>query len=412
MYVWSLTGLRLLVALAIALTGAAFAAGARLNAPPAAPTAFLGAFLVFAAISAALSPNPFGSQQALLNLLVHGSGYFLVAVLATGVRQRQLLIGSVFLAAVVMGLYGVAQLLGFGFTPSVAAPAFDRVSSTYFNYAHYAGFLDLVAPLALAGALMAPRRVTRTWAALLALLLYLSAGLTFSYAGWGSLGLATVLLLWWWGVRGPNGTSRSRAAVVASLFLAGLLVVGAFVSFSPRLDGTLSQRLVQLLGERDETGALTGEGLGRFGDRLTIFGITLPIVREHPWFGVGPGNFIYAVTEFRLETAEINRYALASHKFVNYAHNDYLQVASEEGIFALAAFVTFWFAVLAWYRLPSPWLVGAKFGLLAILVHGLMDGNLTVNHGAIFLAFVLAALICHEPIDDAEAISPNEGPAL
>ncbi|UCH24910.1 MAG: O-antigen ligase family protein [Trueperaceae bacterium] len=401
--------MRVLVALLIALTGAAFVFKAKLSQPSIPLASALLIFLGLSVISGVFSESPFESEQALLDIFVHISGFFLVTLLASDERKQQVLILALFFAGAVMGLYGVVQYLGYGFTPSVVT---DRITSTFYHYSHYAGFLDLAGPVVLGAALMIQRGIFKVLLILLTLLSYANAGLTFSNAGWGSLGLATVLLLlWWWG-RGPNGTRRSRSAVVGSLLLVGVLAVGAFVQFSPRLHGTLSQRLVQLLGERDENGTLIGEGLGRFGDRLTIARVTLPIIEEHPWFGVGPGNFIYAVTEFRLETTKTHRYASVTHRFVNYAHNDYLQIASEEGIFALVAFVTFWLLVLFRHGSRSPWLFGGKFALLAILVHGLMDGNLTFNHSTSFLAFMLTGLVSQAPIADAEELTPIEEPVL
>lgn len=83
------------------------------------------------------------------------------------------------------------------------------------------------------------------------------------------------------------------------------------------------------------------------------------------------------------------------HRFVNYVHNDYLQVATETGIPALLAFLAFWFLTLG---LPAPgappalrW--GVRFGLVALMVHGLMDVNLTINHGSAFPVFVLAGVL-------------------
>ena len=57
----------------------------------------------------------------------------------------------------VMGGYGLLQAAGLGFTPGLGA----RVSSSYCKPKHFAGFLDLTLPPALALTLWSPQRLLR-----------------------------------------------------------------------------------------------------------------------------------------------------------------------------------------------------------------------------------------------------------
>lgn len=390
LYPWSLFGLRSLVALTLALTGAAVALRGRLELPPPWVTATFGGFLALYVVSASLSPNAFGTQQELVNTLVHAAGFPLAVLLVRGRRRRNIFLATLLVAALAMAVYGFFQVLGRGVTPTMFDPL-PPISSFYYNRIHYAGFLDLAAPAALALLLFGGRWYARLAGGLLALLLYLNLGLTFSDAGWVATGTVTLALLGVWAATAPRQLKAVRVGLVTLMLLAGVAGLGTFLYFSPEFSGSLQERLMTLQGRTAE-GTPTHAGLGGLYSRLEIYKGTLHIVGDHPWLGVGPGNFIYALTEWRPPTAtEVSSAHL--HEFVNYAHNDYLQISSEAGIPAALLFTLFWLAVLVASRGPPSPLTGLRFGLAALLLHGLVDGNLTINHAVAFLAFVAAGTV-------------------
>lgn len=390
LYPWSLFGLRSLVALTLALAGLSVALRGRLELPPPWVTATYSGFLALYAVSAAVSPNAFGTQQALVTTLVHAAGFPLAVILVRGKRRRNIFIATLLTAALAMAVYGLLQLLGYGVTPTMFDPL-PPVSSFYYNRIHYAGFLDLAAPTALALLLFGSRWYARLTGGLLALLLYLNLGLSFSDAGWVATGLVTLALLGVWVASAPRKLKGIRMALVSLMFLTGVTGLGTFLYFSPGLSGSYLDKLSSLRGVTPEGEPITA-GLGNFYARLHIYDATLNIIREQPLTGAGPGNFIYALTEWRPPTATEVRSAHL-HRFVNYAHNDYLQIASEAGVPAALLFTLFWFAVLGASRGPPSPLTGLRFGLVALLLHGLVDGNLTINHAVAFLAFVAAGVL-------------------
>lgn len=393
LYPWSLFGLRSLVALTLALAGAAVALRGRLELPRPWVTATYGGFLSLYLISSVFSPNAFGTQQALLTTLVHTAGFPLAVILIRGKRRRNIFLAVLFTSALAMAVYGLLQLLGYGVTPTMFDPL-PPISSFYYNRIHYAGFLDLTAPTALALLLFGSRWVARLAGGLLALLLYLNLGLSFSDAGWVATGTVTLALLGVWVASAPRQLKAIRVGLVTLIFIAGVAGLGTFLYFSPGLSGSYLDKLSSLRGVTPEGEPITA-GLGNFYARLHIYDATLKIIREQPLTGAGPGNFIYALTKWRPPTATDVRSAQL-HNFVNYAHNDYLQIASEAGVPAALLFSLFWFAVLAASRTsPSP-LTGLRFGLVALLLHGLVDGNLTINHAVAFLAFVAAGVVVSE----------------
>jgi len=73
-------------------------------------------------------------------------------------------------------------------------------------------------------------------------------------------------------------------------------------------------------------------GLPSLGVRTDFWRSAWGMIRDHPFFGVGIGNFgdYYAL------------YRLPGARETKLAHNDYLQVLAELGVFGLVAFLAFW----------------------------------------------------------------------
>ena len=396
LYPWSLFGFRVLVALTLGLTGIAAALRGRLYLPPPLIGALLTGFLGLYALSASLSPDAVGSSQALLTTFSQAAGFVLAGALVRRRWQRGAFLAALLLGALGMGVYGILQLLGYGFTPTMFDPV-PPISSFYYNRVHYAGFLDLLTLGTLGLALFGASWWVRLGAGLLALLLYLNLGLTFSDAGWAATGLATLALLIFWIVKAPVRQRGVRVLAFVTLFGLGVAGLGAFLYNSPNISGTFVQKLQTLRGVTPE-GKPTTAGLGNLYSRLYIYDATLKIIREQPLTGVGPGGFIYALPKWRPPNA-LDFRSRPLHKLVNYAHNDYLQLASEAGIPAALCFILFWLAVLRRARKAPLPLVGLTFGLTALLIHGLVDGNLTVNHASAFLAYAAAGVLVASTTD-------------
>lgn len=106
--------------------------------------------------------------------------------------------------------------------------------------------------------------------------------------------------------------------------------------------------------------------------RLSYWRTGLRVTRGHFWTGVGLGNFgtVYP------------RYQYQGAGDVKHAHNDYLQIFCETGIFGFLFFVAFWVYFLVWggrcilreHRSGERWLLAGLYGgVLAFLLHQLVD---------------------------------------
>ncbi|MFH1353213.1 MAG: O-antigen ligase family protein [bacterium] len=134
--------------------------------------------------------------------------------------------------------------------------------------------------------------------------------------------------------------------------------------------------------------------------RIAVWKSAVDIIREKPISGTGPGNFefLFYKYNFPAETS-ITRYG----KSARFAHNEFLQIAAEGGIFTFFAFI--WIAAIIFkngLRTPSITLPA----LSAIIGHSLVDFNLHLPATTILTIF-LAADIFYEKSDKNRKLNPG-----
>ncbi|HEX6383548.1 MAG TPA: O-antigen ligase family protein, partial [Anaerolineae bacterium] len=270
-------------------------------------------------------------------------------------REMWVVLDAFIAGGVVVALYGLYQ---FGFDRAsliTAEGGLMRIPSIYGSPNNLALYLGRILPLLVAMALLGNRRNGwRRWVytALLAPT-GVATMLTFS-KGALFLGLPAALLFVFWRWQRANGRRTwPWLTGVSLLAVVGLLLVQQV----PALAGRLS-----LLGE---TGVF----------RVNLWRATLNMFADHPLFGVGLDNFLYAYRgRYILEAAwqEPN---------LNHPHNFVLDFATRLGFLGLLAggwMAWVWGRTLwrAQERVSSVWLpiaVGLGGAFIDIWVHGLVD---------------------------------------
>ena len=128
--------------------------------------------------------------------------------------------------------------------------------------------------------------------------------------------------------------------------------------------------------------------------RLELWYSSLNMLREHPWFGVGPGNFLEAYrTRYVLHSAwqEFN---------LEHPHNIYLDHWTRLGVLGVIAGaalqIAFWRLV---YHRPryDALTLGLVGGMAALLAHGLVDNTLFFPDLALALFLTLALVQRNSP---------------
>lgn len=256
----------------------------------------------------------------------------------------------------------------------------------YVNRNHFAGLMELIAPLGLA--VLLHRGVPRDQLPLVGLFSGISiAALLLSASRGGALSFAFQLvllsLLVW-----VRPVSRRAIAIVALV----LVLTGGFAVWLG-----VAQAFQRFRGGWSEE-----IGSGR---RWVIVKDTWRIFQDYPAFGTGAGT--YATVYPRYES-------FYDGKVVNHAHNDYVELLAEMGLAGAACGVAF-VVLLAGGALPRlDWTrcsfaasarVGALVACAGLLLHSLVDFNLHIPSNA--LLFLLCAVMATSPESHPAVLAPR-----
>lgn len=328
-------------------------------------------FTILAAISFIFSVYKHDSFYALIKLFGYIGIYYLV-VNEFDHDMRKILAWLIISIGTMLSAYGILQYLGL--LNHVWWLPQEFLAATYVNHNHFAGYLEMVIPLAIVmlvrGKLIAVPFLTIITTAFI---LAQSRGAWFSL----SISLAAMTALF------IKKISIKRKNLIVVLLL--IVVVGSFVFFGKEV---IAERLSSLSGmDETETSAYT---------RVLIWQGTVKLIVHNPLIGCGIGDFAWAFPRFRPEGLNIQ---------ANFAHNDYLEMATEMGILAPIIFV--WMIVIMIYATAKRdrvdfLRIGCAAGILSLSLHGLVDFNFHIP--ANMLLFTIYAAIVMSPShgDDGE----------
>lgn len=401
-------GADLMLALTLAAWLAQSAAQRRILLPRA-PLAWpMLALLAALGLSLLAAPSYREGLPELLKWLQVLALYLATAALLTR-RRASWLIAALLAAGVAQALLGLYQFLTQTGPEAFVLPGgFMRAYGAFRQPNPYAGYLGLVAPLAISLALWAWRdsglnkfrnpagadfgllnsfrrpaalRLTLTAAAGL-----ISLGLLVSWSrgAWLAFGVALVVLL----------LAHARRAAPAMLALAALAaltlgLLGAAELLPTAVTGRLGA-LQEYVGLIDVARTEVTDANFSLVERIAHWQAALDMWRDHLWLGVGAGNYAVVYGQYNLPRW---------YEALGHAHNVYLNFAAETGLLGLLAYGWLWLAAL-WQalrcaarrdRLAAAVGAGVLGGLAAASVHNFFD-NLWVQHIYLTLALLLGLL--------------------
>jgi len=307
--------------------------------------------------------------------------YALLRLARPSKRARWRIVNGWVLGAVGVALIGLVQY-ALGCNVVLAEGGLPRLRSVYHSPNSVGLYLGRAWPLLVAVAVWGARGRRRALYGLALLAVTLALALSFS-RGALLLGLPAALLVMGWRAGGRWRWAALALVVAGALALIPLLRLPRFASL---LD---LQR-------------------GSTFFRLELWRSSLALVREHPWFGVGPGNFLDAYrTRYVLPAAweEFNQ---------GHPHNIYLDHWTRLGLLGLLAGVAVQWAF--WHPSPGPspkrggetppslvgkGVEGLGLGLAgsmaALLAHGLVDNTLFFPDLALVFFLTLGLVQFREP---------------
>jgi O-antigen ligase len=337
----------------------------------------IAALMLLVLLSTNLSMHLPASIRAVILLGNYLALYYLVVhTLDTRDRLRRLarLIVGLGLFLSVFGLFkrfGVNPFPWWDYNELKYTP--DFLASTYGNHNHLAGYLEMAILMVLALFLNDYKKGYFFLMVYVTLLMVLALILSLSRGGWISflMGLMFMAAALLWDRRFTN-----KKVLLAGT---GLCMISAMIV----LVSTPVVERVRTVIEKDQAASLQ--------DRLMAWAGTVNMVKDSPMLGTGPGTYAVIFPQYQPP-------GLATQ--FDMAHNDYLQVMAETGVFLIPVIV--WMIVVLFRkgfkklknpsRLVRATTLGAMSGIVAILFHSIGDFNLHIPANALLFT-VLAAIV-------------------
>ena len=322
-----------------------------------------------------LTLSPIATKESLLKLATYFVLFFVVIQLfAASPVETWRRVGT---AVLVFGfLFSFLSILQFFWNPGRILWVGHDLGGPFGPYVdrdHYAGLMEMVAPVSAAYVLSRPKRDPRNsilWFAVLVPVVSLL--LTGSRGGFVSVLVEIAILGWIMIWRNPLPGRPKR---VASTGLVLVAVAALFFWLVPTYVltklGTIKNYVPEVSGE----------------SRPALWRNSLGIFRDHPLVGAGMGSF---------ETAYPPYQTTASDLVTEHAHNDYVEALTETGLLggvlilaALVLFIRITFRDLLVQLEHEPgWIqLGAAIACCGLLIHSFVDFNLHIPANAAWFAF-------------------------
>ena len=319
---------------------------------------------------------------------------YLLAALGVDDRWARALVLTAVITGGLAALQGVYQFL-FRVGPEgfILFDRFMRAYGTFEQPNPYGGYLGLTLPVALGLVVVAALglgRWSRGWrwftlamAGVCAAVMLAALVMSWSRGAWLGFGAAVV------GMAVALVVKSGRVAVLGVILVAlvaYVLLAGGLARIPPSLVQRFSD-FVPYLGVSDVRGVEVTDANFAVIERVAHWQAAWKMWTDHPWLGVGVGNYEPVYT----------RYALPQWQLpLGHAHNYYLNIAAETGIVGLGAYLSLWgVALLQTWRLVrrgSGWELGVAIGVLGVVihlsVHNFVD-NLYVHGMYLHLAILL-----------------------
>ncbi len=325
---------------------------------------------------------------------VEVAALYLVAAQVLHRRTSAWVVGGLLAAGVAQAALGAVQFWRqIGPEAFVLLGRFMRAYGTFGQPNPYAGYLGYLAPVGVSvtlGALGVAWETRRPTALLLALAsgaasvaIIAGIGLSWSRGAWIALAAALLVVI---------GFRNRRAALLTLtvLVFGGLLLLSTGTEWLP---GPVSGRVAELgdyFGGFDPARTEITDANFSVLERVAHWRAGLAMFADHPWLGVGIGNYAAAYGDY----APPHWYEPLGH-----AHNLMIHMLAETGILGALTFGAFWLALalvaLGAARSADAWThmlaIGALGTWIYVSVHGVFD-SLFVQHMQLNLALLWGAL--------------------
>jgi O-antigen ligase len=325
-----------------------------------------------------ISVSPFNTRTELQLLVTYSIVLFLVTQAFRSVPDWRILVWFLMSFGFAVAIFGILQQFTFnGKLYWFREMRFGGIPfGPYANRNHFAGFAEMVIPVALVPLLMG--RVRRERWLIVTLFALLPIGALFLSASRGgiiSFGAELLMIVFVLALR----RTKAKHIVLGSLVLLSAFLFVSWLGVRKTLDRFASMQTLEVTA----------------GKRGSMRSDTWAIFRDHLAFGTGLGTLQIVFPGYE---------TLYDGKIVNHSHNDYVEALAETGLVGAllcACFLAalFFISLKQLLQTDKPFPAALHLSGLAacsaILVHSLVDFNLHIPGNAV-LFFVMACMATGE----------------
>ncbi len=328
------------------------------------------------------------TMHMFLKSSMYVSIFVLTLLLVTSKERLKLVAMVVVFVGLMESLYGLFNTLsGAEYIFMMKKEAFvGFVTGTFINRNHFAGFLEMVIPVALGLVISGSAAINggNNWRGKARFIITFIMGqqgritvymlvmiaaflLSASRAGLISFGIAIGIVLL---ITARFKGKDSREMKITGLIVALALIAGMWLGM-----GTLPDRLYN--------------SYHHIGPRLIAWENSLAIIKDFPFFGTGAGTYQYIFA--RYEDGRLLQY-------YDHAHNDYIELLADQGIvgFCLLAFPILMIItknIKAFIHrktaIKRAILFASLVGTFSLLIHSLIDFNFHIPANAAYFYLML-----------------------
>jgi O-antigen ligase len=329
-------------------------------------------YLLVILASAVLGVNP-GRSLVRMGAFWHIALFWIVVNTVSSQTLARRLIFTLIAVGSVNALYGILQhvmggldLFSFGGAPRILRDKdMVRASGVFDHYMTFSGQMLMLASLG-CGLLLFWAKGLGSWAVVSAVVLFIGGVIT-SWTRNAWLGLIAAVLV--------MAGFKNRLALILSGVILIVVVSVLLISSSG-----LRERAVSIVAVKSDV-SIT--------DRFKTWRTALEMIQHRPLLGVGTGNFRSEMEHYRKPDGP------RSH---SHAHNTLLEVAAENGLIGLSAYVLIWFIffremIRGLKSVRAPFSRGVSVGVIGAIVGfhvaGLFEYNLGDSEVAIMMWFLV-----------------------
>lgn len=318
------------------------------------------------------------TSSAMMLYAAYGCACFLVTQTLTRTTHVRYIATALTCFGTCAALFAVLQSLASnGKLYWLRTPRFGGwIYGPYVNHNHYAGLMEMLAPIPLVFAFSKYARGRERWIAAAAAA-FMGATIFLSGSRGGMAAYALQIALFFWFLFRER--TRNGVALVLGAFLLVALVSVAWIGGSE-----VTERISTVASNNKQTEI--GSDI-----RFAIDRDSLHMFAKHPVLGWGLGTFADVYPQFR---------SFYTNQLVNRAHNDYLELLTDTGILGFG--IGSWFLIATLrpaIRKARTWsgdvngavALAVLLGISGILVHSFVDFNLQIPANAM-LFYVLCAI--------------------